>query len=109
MNKPLKVKGKVIRVLDGDTIEVAVKVRLKRIDAPEITGIESAMGDISHEWLEKRVDGKSIMLDIYANDIYYRLISEVFHKEVNIGEEMLTLKLAEVYSPKRHNDGKLDV
>jgi hypothetical protein len=33
----------------------------------------------------------------------------VYESSSNVGEEMLDKKLVEVYTPKHHNDGKLEV
>lgn len=105
----IKTSGKVIRVLDGDTIEVAVKIRLNRIDSPETKGIEKEAGIISKEYLIDRLEGKRIDLEIASNDVYRRLLSEVLIEGTNINDELLDKHLAEVYSVKNHNNGVLDV
>lgn len=107
--KPIKTSGKVIRVLDGDTIEVAVKIRLNRIDSPETKGIEKEAGIISKEYLIDRIEGKKIDLEIASNDVYRRLLSEVLFEGININDELLEKRLAEVYSVKHHNNGILDI
>jgi endonuclease YncB( thermonuclease family) len=107
--KVLKADGKVLRVLDGDTIEVAVKIRFAKIDAPETKGIEKPLGDIAKEWLTDKIEGRAVQLEIEANDIYRRLLSRVFLKDENIGDEMLAEKLVEIYTPKHHNNGVLDI
>jgi endonuclease YncB( thermonuclease family) len=107
--KFIKTNAKVLRVLDGDTIEVAVKVRLNRIDAPETKGIEKEMGLVTKERLTERLSGKTVQLQIAANDVYYRLLSEVVIDGINVNDELLGEKLAEIYTPKHHNNGVLDI
>lgn len=98
------------RVLDGDTIEVTAKfkVRLDFIDAPETRGVEKPKGDISKQWLKKRIEGKGVKLDIKKEDIYDRSLSVVYKDGVNINGEMIKLNLAEIYSPLNHNNGQQD-
>jgi endonuclease YncB( thermonuclease family) len=107
--KVYKANAKVLRVLDGDTIEVAVKIRFAKIDAPETKGVEKPLGDIAKEWLTDKLEGKVVELDIEGNDIYKRLLSRVFLKQEDIGDEMLQDKLVEIYTPKHHNNGVLDI
>lgn len=105
----LKAKGKVTRVIDGDTVKVELSVRLNKIDAPEIHGIERELGIKSKEWLEKKLTGKYVTLNVEANDKYYRLLADVMLGSENIKDELIENKLVEIYSPAKHNDGKLEI
>ncbi|WP_416045886.1 thermonuclease family protein [Priestia megaterium] len=107
--RSIKTNARVTRIIDGDTIEVALKIRLDRIDAPETKGIEKQSGLITKEYLTERLSGKDVRLEIRSNDVYYRLLSEVVDGEGNVGDDLLALRLAEVYTPEHHNNGKLDV
>ena len=104
----VKTDAKVLRVIDGDTLEVAVKIRFSKIDAPETKGVEKPLGMVTKEWLKERLEGKHISLEIIANDVYHRLLADVYESSSNVGEEMLGKKLVKVYTAAQHNDGRLD-
>lgn len=105
----MKIKGKVTRVIDGDTVKVEISVRLNKIDAPETKGIEKPLGDITKEWLEKKVTGKYVTIESKANDIYFRMLGDLTLGAENINQELLDERLVEVYTPAHHNNGKLDI
>lgn len=104
------INATVNRVVDGDTIEVTAKfrVRMDFIDAPETKGVEKPKGVISKDWLKKRIEGKTVQLDVKTKDIYDRFLSVVYLDDVNINGEMIKHSLAEIYSPANHNDGQQD-
>lgn len=104
-------EAKCIRVVDGDTLEVeaTLRVRLDFIDAPESRGSEKELGLITKKWVKEQLEGETIHLDIKKLDMYDRFLSVVYKDGININGEMIKKKLAEIYSPKLHNDGKLDV
>ena len=102
--------GTVTRVIDGDTIEVAVKVRLADIDAPETKGKERPLGLITKDYVSNRLkEEETVKLVITASDKYRRLLADVFIGDTDLGEELLEKHLVEKYSPKNHNNGKLDI
>ncbi|EDS5038083.1 thermonuclease family protein [Salmonella enterica subsp. enterica serovar Wandsworth] len=73
-------KGKVIRVLDGDTIEVLqenkpVRVRLANIDAPEK---KQAYGRWSTNQLKSLIAAQSVTVTYTQSDRYGRIIGRVF-------------------------------
>ncbi|ECA9147168.1 hypothetical protein ET875_23605 [Salmonella enterica subsp. enterica serovar Montevideo] len=73
-------KGNVIRVLDGDTIEVLqenkpVRVRLANIDAPEK---KQAFGRWSTNQLKALLAGQSVTVSYTQTDRYGRIIGRVF-------------------------------
>ena len=109
MATKIKTDAKIIRVIDGDTIEVKVKVRMAAIDAPETKGIEKEAGFKTKQWLINRLKaGQDVQLVITAGDVYRRLLADVFDGSVNIGEEMLKEHLVEHYTPEHHNNGVMD-
>lgn len=65
MSDPYIRNATVVRVLDGDTVDVTIdlgfsiilnqRVRLAYIDAPEIRGEEKEQGLISKQWLESKI------------------------------------------------------
>ncbi|GAB7400906.1 thermonuclease family protein [Enterobacter asburiae] len=75
-----ELKGRVIRVLDGDTIEVLqdekpVRIRLANIDAPEK---KQAFGNWSANQLKSLIAGKSVTVSYTQEDQYGRIIGRVF-------------------------------
>ena len=71
--------GKVVAVIDGDTIDVLAdrtkqRVRLAQIDAPEST---QAFGTQSRRWLDKRIYGKMVTISTHGRDRYRRVIGSV--------------------------------
>lgn len=75
-----EIKGKVIRVLDGDTIEVLqdkkpIRVRLANIDAPEK---KQAFGRWSTNQLKALLAGQSVTVSYTQTDRYGRIIGRVF-------------------------------
>ncbi|HCB8032161.1 TPA: thermonuclease family protein [Escherichia coli] len=82
-----EIQGKVIRVLDGDTIEVKtlpakivvyevpIRVRLINIDAPEK---KQAFGRWSTTQLKTLVAGKQVRVSYSQKDRYGRIIGRVF-------------------------------
>ena len=105
----IKTNAKVLRVIDGDTLEVAVKIRIAKIDAPETKGIEKPLGLITKQWLKNRIEGKDISVEVIASDYYHRLLAYVYQDKIDVGQQMLDEKLVEEYAPNKHNDGKLEV
>lgn len=93
---PLKqtyMQGKCVKVIDGDTIIIErgrkrEKIRLGFIDAPELNqasvylGIK--IGLEAKEFLEKKILGKIIDVDLYGRGKYGRWIGEVKHAGENI-------------------------
>jgi endonuclease YncB( thermonuclease family) len=83
--------GTVLRVIDGDTIEVLlssgpIRVRLNSIDTPEKNqpwGPEAAAA------LASRVDGQRVMLDVITQDQYERLVAVVFLGDQSINAWMV--------------------
>ncbi|EBB2472662.1 micrococcal nuclease [Salmonella enterica] len=74
------IQGKVIRVLDGDTIEVLqdktpVRIRLANIDAPEK---KQAFGRWSTNQLKGLVAAQSVTVMYTQTDRYGRIIGRVF-------------------------------
>lgn len=75
-----EIQGKVIRVLDGDTIEVLqdkkpIRVRLANIDAPEK---KQAFGRGSTNQLKALLAGQSVTVSYTQTDRYGRIIGRVF-------------------------------
>ena len=92
--------GKVIAVLDGDTLLVLrggkpVKVRLAEIDAPEKA---QPYGAASQESLAGLVMGRQVRVASRAVDDYGRLVATVSIDEANVNHEQLRRGMAWEYS-----------
>src|SRR5512135_727534 len=69
-------------VVDGDTIVVAgERIRLERIDAPELrqtctaSGQQWTCGRTSAEWLQEHLNGRNVECVGHARDRYGRLLA----------------------------------
>jgi micrococcal nuclease len=106
------IQAKILRVVDGDSIEVSIEkmsIRLDFIDAPETRGVEKEDGKVTKAWLEKQLPkGHSVKLDLKKEDVYSRFLSVVYKDGININGELLKLGLVEVYNPTNHNNGVKD-
>ena len=74
--------GRVVNVIDGDTVKLkvgsdTVKVRLQGIDAPERG---QPYGKQSKRNLERLLAGKTVSIDVSKTDRYGRIIAVVFRK-----------------------------
>lgn len=97
--------GRVVAVMDGDTLMVMrgnqrVKVRLAEIDAPEKA---QAYGAESRQSLEKMVMGKTIQVTSRAVDDYGRLVAMLSVDGLNVNHEQVRLGMAWEYS-RFHNN-----
>ncbi len=97
-NKSLSQGTKVIGVIDGDTIvlEAKVRLRLRNIDAPEL---QYCLGTESKDLLEKLVNNKTIIFKEKIIDQMGRPMALVYLGDTLINEEMLNSGLA-----RYHND-----
>lgn len=106
--------AEVLRVIDGDTVDMLVKVgfgievreriRLAAIDAPEMRGDERPAGLKAKAWLEKALDGRDVEIAVEmtrSGDVrrgrYGRVIARILADGVDVGAEMTALGLAEIY------------
>jgi len=94
-----QLQGKVIRVLDGDTIEVlhdneSVRIRLANIDAPERM---QPYGRWSTSQLKSLVAGKQVTVSYTQSDRYGRVLGLVETKYVNVNRAQVISGAAWVY------------
>ena len=103
--------AKVTAAYDGDTITVDIdlglrttikgeKVRLNRINTPEVRGPEKVAGKVSRDWLRKRIVGRSVLIETFKDKKgkYGRYIAEIWLPEndgyTNINDELVERGLA---------------
>lgn len=85
-------KGKVVRVADGDTLTVLDetqtqhKVRLNKIDAPEK---KQAYGEASKKHLSQYVFGKDVKVEFEKRDRYGRILGIVYLGALDVNLQMV--------------------
>jgi micrococcal nuclease len=102
-------------VYDGDTCTVDVdlglktwvmgeKVRLLRINAPELRGVERPAGLLSRDFLREQIDGKEVVIQTIKDDKgkYGRYLAEIWLKGdgdqwININDLMVQQGHAEYH------------
>lgn len=92
-------EGRVVKVFDGDTIEVLVgheqrRVRLSGIDTPERG---QPWAEQAKRALSRRVFGKSVRVNDVGTDRYGRTVGEVYADNVCVGCELVREGHAWVY------------
>ncbi len=92
----IREQGKVVKVVDGDTIEVEIngslfKVRYIGIDAPESTIQIEYFGEEAAAHNQALVDGREVTLikDVSETDRYHRLLRYVMVGEVFVNYELV--------------------
>ncbi|EFM8157493.1 thermonuclease family protein [Escherichia coli] len=94
------IHGRVVRVLDGDTIEVMlsqhpVRVRLVNIDAPEK---KQNYGRWSEKIMKSLVAGKTVTVTYFQRDRYGRILGQVYASDgMNVNQFMVRAGAAWVY------------
>ena len=100
-------------VYDGDTVTADIdlgfhiwirgeKLRLSRIDAPEVRGEERPQGLISRDWLREKIDGKKVIIktlksktsDYDQKGKYGRYLAEIYLDGENINDALVENGLA---------------
>jgi micrococcal nuclease len=89
-------KALVKSVYDGDTITVDIdlglnvlvmgeKLRLNRINAPELKGEEREAGLRSRDFLREKIDGKQLLIQTIKDkkEKYGRYLAEIFLTDIN--------------------------
>ena len=89
--------GKVVGVLDGDTIDVLtpvkalVRVRLAGIDAPEK---KQAFGNVSKQTLSDLVFSREVVVEWRKKDRYGRIVGKVLVDGIDMDLKMVTAGMA---------------
>ena len=103
----------VTRVVDGDTFHADVDLgfycwqqltfRLARINTPEIKGEERDQGLLAKEYVQRRLDGQTVLLDVRkGTEKYGRWLAEVWYNDGkiwrNLNNDLLDQGLAKLYA-----------
>jgi len=95
-----KYKAKVVRWVDGDTLLCLIdlgfythkeeRLRLARIDTPELRGEEKEEGKkVKAIVIERYPVGTELYVESKRRDRYGRFIAELFHGEENISQWLI--------------------
>jgi micrococcal nuclease len=92
-------QAKVVRVIDGDTIEIQQKMKTQRvriwgIDTPEW---DQRYGAQSSQFTRSLVTEKDVQVVSKAVDKYGRLVAVIMMDNINVGEELIKSGLAWVH------------
>lgn len=95
-------------IYDGDTVTVNIdlglgvwkykeKLRLHRINAPEMKGEDHTRGEKSRDWLRERILHKDVVVRTVHDKKgkYGRYLAEIWHDNENINDLLVTKGLAE--------------
>ena len=98
--------GKVVRVVDGDSVTVLhgreqVSVRLVAIDAPEHTQPFSIR---SKRALEALVRGQTVLVVERGQDRYHRTLARIYRGDLDVNAEQVRQGMAWVY--RHHSDDR---
>lgn len=101
-------RAKIVSVYDGDTVTADIdmglniwahgeKLRLHRINTPEIRGNERDQGLISRDWLRERLIDQEVMIQTIKDKKgkYGRYLAEIYLDDVNINDQLVAEGLAE--------------
>jgi len=99
-------RARVVSVYDGDTCTVNIdlglhawiheeKLRLARINAPELVGVEKPAGLAARDFLRSLIDGKEIYIKTIKDkqEKYGRYLAEIFVEQngtwTNVNDQMV--------------------
>lgn len=90
---------RVLKAYDADTITVRIdlgfhisteqRLRLARINAWEVRGVERPAGLIARDWLRSQILGQTVEITTEKTGKYGRWIAEVTHDGVNISDALV--------------------
>ena len=101
-------KAMITSVYDGDTVTADVdlgfrnwvkgeKLRLSRINTPEVRGVERPEGLISRDWLREKLMGQEVIIKTLKDKKgkYGRYVVEIYFEGRNVNDWLVEEGLAE--------------
>lgn len=84
-------EGRVVKVVDGDTIDVqlqsgSIRIRFHAVDAPETS---QDHGREASAALSALIMGKEVQIEPFEQDRYDRLVGVVYMRELNVNAELV--------------------
>lgn len=111
VKKNCNLKGKVVRLADGDSITVLDddqtqhKIRLAGIDAPEGN---QPYGKAAKQFLTKKIGGKTVCVGWYKRDKYQRLVGVVRVDDQDVNHQLVEAGLAWHYKAYQKEQSAYD-
>lgn len=114
---------KVVRVYDGDTVFVDIKdypdiigkrigIRIAGIDTPEMRDKNvtiKKLAKVIRDYVRGRLEvAKEIVLQDMKRGKYFRIVAQVIVDGVDLGQELIDLKLAKPYGGGRKDKWTID-
>lgn len=96
-----EVRGKMVRVIDGDTIKIEVSVRVACLNTPEIRGDDYMHGIAARERAQELLGEDVIIRPVPSQDRYWRLLA---HVETTTGEDLAKVLRREGHGVAYRND-----
>lgn len=97
--------AKVVRVVDGDTIDVEIdlgfdiwhktRLRLSGIDTPEVS---TEFGKVVRQYVKEALEGQLVTITTAKPDKYGRYLAEVFIKGNSLNQNLLKIGMALPYN-----------
>lgn len=99
--------GNVMRVIDGDTVDLSTptgqrRIRLFGIDAPEIG---QPSGSEARKALSSWIDGQSVVVKVIASDRHGRTVGQLFVKDIDVS--LMLIQHGWAWHSSRHNPDRL--
>ena len=117
MKPAFKYAAKVIKVIDGDTIDCVIdlgfyvstheRFRLYGIDTPEKTSKNATVKKLAFDaskYVTDTIQGKDIILECFGKDKYGRWLAIVTFNDVNLNDHLIELGFAKAYLGGNKND-----
>ena len=109
----LEFNGRVVAIIDGDSIDVlhddkAERIRLNGIDAPER---RQAFGRKSQDYLGELIFRQTVRVVIRTHDRYQRAVADVYLGKQNVNQQMVRAGMAwwyRRYAPRDHTLRELE-
>ena len=103
MNNPYFYKAKIIKVIDGDTVDAIIDVgfrqfttqrlRLLGIDTPELNDKDITLREKAKEaktYLENLILNKDVIVNTFKSDSFGRWLGVIYLNDENINERLIT-------------------
>lgn len=97
-------RGIITNVVDGDTLDIEIllgfgaklklRLRLNRINAPEVRGKERDQGIKSTHWITNKLLNEEVIIHTEKGDAFGRWLAEVYLDNICINDEMVSLGYA---------------
>ena len=84
-------KGKVVRVIDGDTYEIEIdlgyhvtiteRFRLRNVNVPEVYGENKEQGFFTRDFVREKIEGKEVVVHSTRREGFRRWLADIYFVE----------------------------